>query len=77
MQNEKLLKDIVIENIIYYREVKKLSQEELSKKIGKTNIFIKKLEAKQYKKEPTAKTVDLIADALEISNQDIIKNKGY
>ncbi len=76
MQNDKDLKDIVIENIVYYRKLKRLSQEELSKKIGKNNKFIEKLEAGKYKREPTTDTMDLIIGVLEITIQDLIKDKG-
>ena len=45
-RDDKTLRDIVILNIKYYREQAKMSQEDLSLKLGRKKDFIEKLEDK-------------------------------
>lgn len=66
-KEEKTLRDIVISNIKYYREQAKMSQEDLSLKLGRTKDFIKKLEDKgMYKRFVTIVLLDDIAKILKV-----------
>ena len=50
-REDKTLRDIVISNIKYYREQAKMSQEDLSLRLGRKKDFIEKLEDKgMYKR---------------------------
>ncbi len=60
-------KNILISRIKYYRELRNISQEQLSLMIGRNKDFIKKLEGGFYKKEPTLDTIEKIAKILFVS----------
>lgn len=60
------LKDIVIFNVKYYREKANLSQEELSKMIGKKEYFINNLENGKYSRALNLMTIDKISKALKV-----------
>lgn len=66
-KEEKTLRDIVISNIKYYREQAKMSQEDLSLKLGRKKDFIEKLEDKgMYKRFVTIVLLDDIAKILKV-----------
>ncbi len=61
------LRDIVVCNIKYYREQAKMSQENLSLKLGRKEDFIEKLEDKgMYRRFLTLVLLDDIAKILNI-----------
>lgn len=61
------LRDLVITNIKYHRKLAKISQEDLSKKLGKKEDFIKKIEDMGiYRKFLTISLIDKIADILNV-----------
>jgi len=64
-KGSKRLRDIVVCNIKYYREQAKISQEDLSLKLGKKKDFIEKLEDKgMYRRFLTVVLLDDIARIL-------------
>lgn len=66
-REDKTLRDIVISNIKYYREQAKISQEDLSLKLGRKKDFIEKLEDKgMYKRFLTIVLLDDIAKILKV-----------
>ncbi len=66
-REDKTLRDIVISNIKYYREQAKMSQEDLSLKLGRKKDFIEKLEDKgMYKRFVTIVLLDDIAKILKV-----------
>lgn len=66
-REDKTLRDIVISNIKYYREQVKMSQEDLSLKLGRKKDFIEKLEDKgMYKRLVTIVLLDDIAKILKV-----------
>lgn len=66
-REDKTLRDIVISNIKYYREQAKMSQEDLSLKLGRKKDFIEKLEDKgMYKRLVTIVLLDDIAKILKV-----------
>lgn len=66
-REDKTLRDIVISNIKYYREQAKMSQEDLSLKLGRKKDFIEKLEDKGiYKRFVTIVLLDDIAKILKV-----------
>ncbi len=61
------LRDIVVCNIKYYREQAKISQEDLSLRLGKKKDFIEKLEDKgMYRRLLTIVLLDDIARILKV-----------
>ncbi len=66
-KGSKRLRDIVVCNIKYYREQAKISQEDLSLKLGKKKDFIEKLEDKgMYRRFLTVVLLDDIARILKV-----------
>ena len=65
------LSEIVINNVKYFREQAGLNEKELSKRIGKRDDFIKRLENHKLKREPTVVLVDNLAKALNIDLQEL------
>ena len=66
-KGSKRLRDIVVCNIKYYREQAKISQEDLSSKLGKKKDFIEKLEDKgMYRRFLTVVLLDDIARILKV-----------
>lgn len=66
-KGSKKLRDIVVCNIKYYREQAKISQEDLSLKLGRKNDFIEKLEDKgMYRRFLTVVLLDDIAKILKV-----------
>lgn len=66
-KGSKRLRDIVVRNIKYYREQAKISQEDLSLKLGRKNDFIEKLEDKgMYRRFLTVVLLDDIARILKV-----------
>lgn len=66
-KGSKKLRDIVVCNIKYYREQAKISQEDLSLKLGRKNDFIEKLEDKgMYRRFLTVVLLDDIARILKV-----------
>lgn len=59
-------RDIIIKKIKYYRELKKISPEELSYRIGKNKEFINQVEQNKYKKMPSILILEKIAKELNI-----------
>ena len=70
------LRKIVLKNIKYYRKKAGIDEQELSLKIGKKGNFIEKLENDKYKIEPTLMTIVLISKELNISIEDLIKERN-
>lgn len=70
------LRKIVLDNIRYYREKANISQEELSLKLGRKEDFIERLEANKTKVEPTIVLIDDIANILNISIQELIRERN-
>lgn len=68
-------KSIVISRLKYYRELRNISQDQLSLMIGRNKDFIKKLEGGFYKKEPTLDTVQKIAAIFNISTNELLKEE--
>lgn len=60
------LRKIISGNIKYYREQAGISQEELSKKIGKIEHFIKKYETGEYQRSIDIDSLDKIAKVLNV-----------
>lgn len=60
------LRKIISDNIKYYREQAGISQEELSKKIGKIEHFIKKYETGEYQRSIDIDSLDKIAKVLNV-----------
>lgn len=74
-RNDKTLRDIVISNIKYYREQAKMSQEDLSLKLGRKKDFIEKLEDKgMYKRLVTIVLLNDIAKILNIPTARFFDN---
>ncbi len=74
-RNDKTLRDIVISNIKYYREQAKMSQEDLSLKLGRKKDFIEKLEDKgMYKRMVTIVLLNDIAKILNIPTARFFDN---
>ncbi len=66
-KGSKKLRDIVVCNIKYYREQAKISQEDLSLKLGRKKDFIEKLEDKgMYRRFLTVVLLDDIARILKV-----------
>ena len=66
-RDDKTLREIVILNIKYYREQAKMSQEDLSLKLGRKKDFIEKLEDKgMYRRLLTIVLLDDIARILNV-----------
>lgn len=59
-------RDIIIKKIKYYRELKKISPEELSYRIGKNKEFINQVEQNKFKKMPSILILEKIAKELNI-----------
>lgn len=70
-------KDVVIFNVKYYREKQKISQEELSEKIGKKDYFIKNLEDGVYSKAINVDNIDKIAKALNVPISELFNSERY
>jgi len=66
-------KNMVEYNIKLYREKKGLSQEELSRLIGKNKKFITNLENGKYTKAENWKILVLISKQLDIEIQDLFE----
>lgn len=66
-------KNMVEYNIKLYREKKGLSQEELSRLIGKNKKFITNLENGKYTKAENLKILVLISEQLDIEIQDLFE----
>lgn len=60
------LKEIISHNIRYYRILSGMSEDELALCIGKKGEYVKKLENKELKANPSIKTLDMIARALGV-----------
>lgn len=60
------------ENIKRYRKEKNLSQEELAKKAGITYTTLTKIES-GHNDNPTVKTLQQIAQALEVTLDDLMR----
>lgn len=60
------LRKIIANNIKYYREQAGMKQEELSKKIGKINHFIKKYEEGIYQRSIDIDSLDKISKILNV-----------
>lgn len=74
-REDKTLRDIVISNIKYYREQAKMSQEDLSLKLGRKKDFIEKLEDKgMYKRLVTIVLLDDIAKILNVPTARFFDN---
>lgn len=66
-RNNRNIRDIIVCNIKYYREQAKMSQEELSLKLGRKKDFIEKLEDKgMYRRFLTADLLDDLARILKV-----------
>lgn len=66
-KQSKKLRDIVVCNIKYYREQAKMSQEELSLRLGRKKDFIENLEDKgMYRRLLTIVLLDDIARILKV-----------
>lgn len=63
---EKKLSMIVINNVKYFRTKAGLSEQELSRMIGKKDDFIKRLENHKLKKEPTFVLLNNLSDVLDV-----------
>ncbi len=74
-REDKTLRDIVISNIKYYREQAKMSQEDLSLRLGRKKDFIEKLEDKgMYKRLVTIVLLDDIAKILNVPTARFFDN---
>ena len=74
-REDKTLRDIVISNIKYYREQAKMSQEDLSLRLGRKKDFIEKLEDKgMYKRLVTIVLLDDIAKILKVPTARFFDN---
>ena len=65
-------RDIIIKKIKYYRELKKISPEELSYRIGKNKEFINQVEQNKFKKMPSILILEKIAKELNISLEKLM-----
>ena len=68
------IKELVVKNIKFYREQSGLSQEELSMKINRNRNFIGRLENHEFKREPTIKLADDIANVLDIDTKLLFRD---
>ena len=66
---------IVIKKVKEYREKNNLSQEELSLKLNKKKDFITRLEDNKLSKELTIDLIEQIADILNISIKQLMKDE--
>ncbi|MFH1379557.1 MAG: helix-turn-helix transcriptional regulator [bacterium] len=62
------------DKIKYWRKKRGLTQEELAKKAGLYYTMVCKIE-QNFSKDPTIHTVNKIADALNISLDDLVERK--
>lgn len=67
---------IVLSNIRFYREKARISQEDLSLKLGKKEDFIERLENNKTKIEPTIDLMDNIAIILNIPVVLLVKERN-
>lgn len=74
-KQNKRLRDIIVCNIKYYREQAKLSQEDLSLRLGRKKDFIENLEDKgMYRRFLTADLLDSIAAILKVPTARFFDN---
>ena len=66
------LRNIIIKKVKEYREKAGISQIELSKKLGKPDDFIQRLESNKLSKSMTIALVEEIAIILNVSVQDMM-----
>ena len=67
MENDVKIQQVVAKNIKKYRELAKISQEDLSLKLGRKKDFIEKLEDKgMYRRFITVVLIDDIAKILNV-----------
>lgn len=66
MHDDNYYYNIIRENIKKYRELRKLTQQELADKVGVTMNYIAKIESKKLQKSFTISVLGRIADALEV-----------
>jgi len=69
------LKDILGRNIKYYREMRHLSQEQLSFRADMNRNYLGDIE--RGKRNPTIKNVEKIAKALEIPAEDLLAEEEW
>lgn len=67
--------NVFSKNIKYYRKIKNITQEQLAEKADLSTSYIKQIESKEYT-NISLTTILKISKALEISVNDLFKNKS-
>lgn len=60
--------------IVYYRKIKDISQEKLAEEVGITPQYLSRIENGGYSKNVSLSTLMKIAEKLNISMSDLMKN---
>ncbi len=71
--NNEDIYEVVSKNIRKYRKLRKYTQQQLAQRSGYSYEFIRRIESQKAKKYFSIRTVDIIAQALDIPTFELFK----